>query len=736
MPVAKLLELAQSESYDQFEATCLEMLEAGHLTLKQLVRPFEELDRKATSDRLATLTQMVLDSVDVDSDPQAALALARIALIGSPSSEDLRRITIDLYRRIYGHAIRFNAVLESSGIDGGRPIRHALKLLDLCLTLQPGDTLISRMDDRVVEVTDIDREHGLFTLRQQGRATTRPGPEVVREFDRIAADDFRVLRQLRPERLAELIREDPVTVVVGLIHAHGEQLDNELLKHELVPKYIETREWARWWSAARSKLKRSPHVIMEGRSPIVLRYTAEERTLEDETWEKLEGQSEPADWLTTAEKYLREKTARKETPDAGLLERFRRHVMQYVAAVRRRRPGDALACTLLLDRLEEKGLSPTGEAQAIATEIVRETREPARLLAGIEHEGLRERGLHVLQAARPDDWAGYAIEWLPTAPAGLLDELAGGAIDAGRGDDIQRFIDVGLDDLPGHPELLFWLWKGPKCKKSLRLPSDDELFRMILDTLSSLGRTMSAEPAVVRRFRLRMKAALTLRSYAKARHCLEQTSGAAAITIRRQIQRLEGLGDNAPARMLNALRDAHPELWVERKRRLEPWEDPETLWTTAQGITKRTAERDEIVNVKMPENGRRIGEAASHGDLSENSEYKFALEERDLLRARLAKINDELSQARALSPHDVPENHSGIGSRVTLRRVHDGAEEVRTFLGPFDTDVERDVYSYLAPVSQKLMGRRIGERVTFAVDGVDVEFEVVALANALAVTTF
>jgi transcription elongation GreA/GreB family factor len=163
-----------------------------------------------------------------------------------------------------------------------------------------------------------------------------------------------------------------------------------------------------------------------------------------------------------------------------------------------------------------------------------------------------------------------------------------------------------------------------------------------------------------------------------------------------------------------------------------PWEDPNTLWATQAGVDRKTAERDELVNVKMPENAKRIGEAASHGDLSENSEYRFALEERDFLRARLAQLNHDLSLARVLGSHDVPIDYVGIGTRVTLRSVADGHTRVMTLLGPFETNVEEGVFNYNAPACQKLLGGRVGERRALTVDGQDQEFEIVACENSLA----
>ncbi|MBP7745222.1 MAG: GreA/GreB family elongation factor [Phycisphaerae bacterium] len=731
MPVSELLELARSGGYDRFESRCLELLESGTLTLGQLVGPFEELERAGQAERLATLTQMVLENADATRDPAAALALVRVALIAAPKNDDLRRTTIELYRRLYGQTPGFEVVLAASGINGGRPVRNALKLLDLCLSLQPGDTLISRMDDRVVEVAEIDREKGLFTLRREGRTTTVPAPEVTREYDRIAPDDFRVLRQLRPEQLTSKIEDDPVGVVIGLIRAHDGHIDADLLKHELVPKYIETRDWSRWWTKARGLLKRSPHVVIEGRAPVILSYCAAGQTHEEETWDALQGQNDPIEWMSTIESYLREKASRHEPPDEAFLRRFHEHVIKYIAAVESRRPAEALAGALVVERLSEKGLPSDDASRGRAVAMLRAAADPGLLLRGVEHEGLRERGLDALRAARPDDWAQYALAWLPTATAGLLDKIVAAAVAAGHADVVQTFIDTGLSNPVAHHELLYWLWKGPKQKDQLRLPSDDELFRLILDELSALGRTVTAAPEVVKAFRQRMKTALAIRDYDKARQCLQRASEAAAITLRRQLQRLEGLGENVPAKLLDLLRDVHPQLWVVQRQQVAPWEDRETLWCTSEGLARRTAERDEIVNVKMPENAKRIGEAASHGDLSENSEYKFALEERDLLRARVAAINDELSRARTLTPHDVPHDQVGIGSRVTVRAVSDGRERVMTFLGPFETDVERGIYSYLAPVSQKLMGRQVGDRVVVTADGADTEWELIGLANAL-----
>jgi transcription elongation GreA/GreB family factor len=119
----------------------------------------------------------------------------------------------------------------------------------------------------------------------------------------------------------------------------------------------------------------------------------------------------------------------------------------------------------------------------------------------------------------------------------------------------------------------------------------------------------------------------------------------------------------------------------------------------------------------MVENAKAIGEAAAHGDLSENAEYRFALERRDMLRSRLAVMQEQMLKARILDPDDPVADHVTVGSRVRLARVTDGSAVKMTLLGPWDADPAEGVYNYKAPLCRNVLGRRLGETVHLDLDG-------------------
>ena len=181
--------------------------------------------------------------------------------------------------------------------------------------------------------------------------------------------------------------------------------------------------------------------------------------------------------------------------------------------------------------------------------------------------------------------------------------------------------------------------------------------------------------------------------------------------------------------LLKLITRRFPKLEVAEK--IQPWADESVLWVTSSGMVRKQQEMEKHVNVTMKENARRIGEAASHGDLSENSEYKFALEERDLLRARLAQMQAQMGLAKVLSPEDVPTDHVGVGSRVFLQHLESDTGVELLLLGPWDSDISRHIYNYKTPFAQSLMGLAVGGRAEVTAVEPQGPYEVVAIKNGL-----
>jgi len=255
------------------------------------------------------------------------------------------------------------------------------------------------------------------------------------------------------------------------------------------------------------------------------------------------------------------------------------------------------------------------------------------------------------------------------------------------------------------------------------------LLARILRTLEDCRKADHIPKETVKNINQRARSVLSARRYERFTQCLENMDPGMAATLRVQLRRLDNVGRAVCDDLLRLLRDRFPP--TETTAATPPWALENVLFVTERGMSRKQSEIEHHVNVKMKENARAIGRAAEHGDLSENSEYKFALEERDLLRARLAQMNAELAKARIIDPNEVPIAHVGIGSRVVLNRVSDGLRYEICFVGPWEADAGKGWYNYLAPFSQEMMGKRVADRVEFSHTGAAGTYEIVEIQNAL-----
>lgn len=157
-------------------------------------------------------------------------------------------------------------------------------------------------------------------------------------------------------------------------------------------------------------------------------------------------------------------------------------------------------------------------------------------------------------------------------------------------------------------------------------------------------------------------------------------------------------------------------------------EDRVTL-VTKDGLRKLTEELDYLRNVKRKEVAKRIKEAISYGDLSENSEYEDAKNEQAFIEGRILELEEKIKYVKIIE-----ENHSKaktvqIGSSVTIRRLQKAKAELEeyTIVGSTEADPINNKISNESPVGKALLGRMAGEKVQVVVPKGDIEYEIVKL---------
>jgi transcription elongation GreA/GreB family factor len=97
---------------------------------------------------------------------------------------------------------------------------------------------------------------------------------------------------------------------------------------------------------------------------------------------------------------------------------------------------------------------------------------------------------------------------------------------------------------------------------------------------------------------------------------------------------------------------------------------------------------------------------------------------------RLRELRDDLDRARILDPGQVTTERVVVGTRVRLANLTKGVEETYALLGPWDTDLERGVISYLSPVGRGLLGKPKGTRAEIVLPEGAVSYEIMEIEAA------
>ena len=713
-------------NFDAVEDAWMAAIEAD-APLSQMRETLDALVSAEHIDAAETLVWMLLSDAVERRSTEEALDVGRAVLPALHGNRELRATVADLYEQLHGQTKHFDEILDASGLKAHQSLRRAMSTLDTCLALQPGTYVANRFDHQVLRVDGFEPVMGQFELTAAGGRKTQIEPKLLAdEFEVVNENDFRVLCRFRTDELGEVVQSDPATVLMGICMSHGGRIDATALKDLLVPRYMDKDKWSGWWNRARTAVKRSRKLSLEGRNPTVVCYHPHGRSLEEELADALDKVRVPLDYLAVLRAYAQGVRQRRQEIDAQFVGPILQTLAEQAESFKARRPADALAAALVIEAAAELSLPPPALVCPTPAEVLAGADRPVEAVTQLSDTSLWPAAMDAL--ARRDDAPRQFAALLSAAPPGQLDAIAAHLRAMGHADAVGRVVDEALADPAANLDVCLWLWRGP-AEPVEGLGSRLDLLSRVLSLTEEIGRDWDMKRETRRDAYQQIRSALVADDCKAFRAAIAEMDDAVAETIKRRIERSGGLSPTSRDALLGILREEFHGLFL--KGKTEPWLDEGVLWTIAESLQRQEAELKELREVTIPANSRAIGAAAELGDLSENSEWQYAIEERRRLQAKVSQMQNDLMIARVLHPKDPPADSVGVGSRVTLRGADDGHEVVVTFLGPWESDPARHIYSYKTPLAQSLMGQPLGASVPVKIDGVEGQYTIERLASGV-----
>lgn len=705
--------LVAQDQWQEFDDAWTKLVAAGG-PVEDVVAALRIVQEKK---RMARCMQMVRTHVEALSltgrHADAARLLGCVVSSGSGGGE-LAPMMFEHIEKAWGGNAWYPAYAAIAGIrEGNSDARGVWISFERLLAFEPGKLVhhpggwgVGEVKALHAETLEIDVVFG------SGKKDRFPLSAAVDIFEPLAEDDLRAQNYRDADGLRKRMKDDPLSVLKAILTRHGGRASNVGIKNALLQVGIDGSAWSSWWKKARQAAEHSEWFRVTGTAAkgdiMLLRAATDPVADMRRTLEHLASLQDLMARLKTL-------MASKPTPDmhAMMLD-----VLEKKIAASNEKDSVKLPALMMLR--DERGTTPAQLAERLKAAAA----EPApadaaavpvlwKLFNLLVQMRDQERCVPLLQETLPDSWAEEGLKHIQHAPQHMVRPLIEALASSGKKADLAALYAELLARPLRAPDVLVALarqaesgklkgsWPAPAARAQALLTlavnlnmrhaqakaqQQKKLEETILRTAERLVELLTkGEEPLLKRL-LENADPLALRS-------------ARSLAARGVDERLDAVVSEATFKLATAA-EKEAEAWF--------WTD-DRIWTTKQGLERRSAELKHLREVKIPANQDAIGRAAAMGDLSENAEWEAAIEEQRNLTNRAQEIETELRAAELIENAILPEGVASPGTKVVYRDAS-GAHEA-LILGPWDTESDERVISYRAPLAWGLLGHKAGEKV-------------------------
>lgn len=155
----------------------------------------------------------------------------------------------------------------------------------------------------------------------------------------------------------------------------------------------------------------------------------------------------------------------------------------------------------------------------------------------------------------------------------------------------------------------------------------------------------------------------------------------------------------------------------------------ESKYYTKEGLDKLSEELQYLTTVERPAISKQIAEARDKGDLSENAEYDAAKNAQGMLEMKIAKIQDEISNARIIDESKMDTRKVLILSTVKLKNLKNGSNMTYAIVPESEANLKLGKISVTSPIAKGLLGKVVGDQVEIDVPAGILHFEIIEVTR-------
>ncbi len=685
---------------------------------------FERLERIMVGNRertrVAAYLVTLVEPFKAEENWPAVITILKKILEYEPTSSRARSDLVRAYRAQYeNHSLLAEFLKMSDLTNHKKAVGPCIASFERNIVFDK-DNYVYHRTRGVGKIQEIDKDQVIVDFRDN------PGQRMsiqmaISSLQPLMEDHIWVRYYENPDEVKEMFEQDVPLFFETLLSSFKHKMVIAEIKVEIVPRFLEASAWSRWWSKARTQLKKDPKFGFNPRKKdeLVLRETP--MTLSEEMSLRFQSTNDWNKRLDIALDTLKDSDTegaaelcvqfyRENETNKDALKQLHSYLFLELA-------GQAMGEDITGRKLKKAHVQDVFK-KADAKELVRWCAETPIV------EFKREMVNLIIH--NREDYTEILKEILFEVPIKINRYVLNELNRLGQHETLAAFLKRTFQKYRDYPEIFLWAAKsilGGTWTHEWITQSKEEVMLRVFRLLKPL---VNIEKKGTRQKNSALETIfgstnITVEGLMENETLVEIVKNADGSTLRRMYALFREVPYAADAHKENFLafiQELHPDFSMESAEDADDdYEDEEeedlfppadVILVSPMALEKRRAYLDHLINVEMPSNSRDIGEAQEKGDLRENAEYKAAMEKQSQLQAEIKNVSEEIKKARALRKDEIRDDVVSIGVRVELKN-QSGEDLAYTILGPWDADTEKMIISYASPLAQALIGKKAGE---------------------------
>jgi transcription elongation factor GreA len=520
----------------------------------------------------------------------------------------------------------------------------------------------------------------------------------------------------KKEKLHDRIKTDFDWALRTVITSFGNSCDLKRIKAELVPSVLSSGEWTTWSAKARDILKSDPGF---GVSPDNIDlFTVRERPIgiEEKLYNEFKAQRNFFDRVATIRSFVSQKNVE---PDSEFFTEMFAYFTTFLRSsnqVNEQTVASYLMVKNLVGQYPHLGTGLTLNFSTIFEGIT----DIPEMYGNLKDNKLREEFLHHVKLFIPG-WADIYVKLFPYA---LTPSIIANLSREGFEDKLTVMTANCFDNFRDYKEAVVWFFKnaaGETWFRKAGIPLERQIITLI-HVLDHSYREIDNHRDTSENRKINKQVYTILFKEGVLNSVIDGADEDTITRIYTFINDVKNLDPQDKLNLRSRIIGKHPDfkfLGDEEKTVIT-----RGLMVTAAMYGEKQKQLAHIMEVEVPANSREIAFALSLGDLRENAEYKAAKERQEILNSTVAKLKDEIERAQIFDPDTIDTGRVSFGTKVVLKNETDGKREEYTILGPWESDPDHNVLSYLSPFGGAILNRTVGERFSFSINDGKVSYTV------------